>query len=114
MSDQPPVQPPVQWLPPPTDYYGYGYPPPPPRRSSTPTVVGILMIIFAGLGLLVTMVALGASDTILPKGDMAVLGEAGKKIRQYHYIEQSIWLFVGVLHLVAGILCVMRKRFAPT
>jgi hypothetical protein len=113
MYENPPppgTPPPVQWLPPP-GAYGYA---PPPRRSSTPTVVGVLMIIFASLGLVISLVVLNASGALISDGEVAALGDAGKRLREYNTIEQSIWVGVGLLHLVAGILCVTRKRVAPT
>jgi hypothetical protein len=90
------------------------YQPPPPKPSSIPTVIGILMICFAGLGLLLTLVAMATTDKMLGKSELEVLGEAGKKFKTYHLIEQFTYLLVGLLHLVAGILCVMKKRAAPT
>src|SRR5688500_6734964 len=101
-----------QWLPPPGAYGGY--PQPPPRPSSIPTVVGILMICFSGLGLLVTLVAMLKTNSMVSSSDVEALGDAGKKFRSYHMIEQTTYLLIGILHMVAGILCVMRKRVAPT
>ena len=94
------------WLPPPD----YGQPYQQPRRSAIPKVVGILMIVFASLGLLVSLIALAMSGQF----DKMDVGDVGiGKLKTYHMIEQCSYLLIGILHMVAGIMCVMHKRAAP-
>ena len=72
--------------------------------------MGILMIIFACLGLLTTLASFGGQD-------VSELGpewqEKFSSVNTYLTILSVIGLAMGVLHLVAGIAAVGYKRNAP-
>jgi hypothetical protein len=94
-------------------YQGGAYmPPPDPNaqgaggRSGIPKVMGILMIVFASIGLLFTLIGAGGSSTGL-EGDVA------DKLSLLNNIELIAGLLIGVLHLVAGIMTVRYKANGP-
>jgi hypothetical protein len=79
-------------------------------RSAIPKVVGILMIIFASVGLLFTVIGL------LTRG---VNNELFEGIPAYHRYMQITLVFglvgagVGVVHLMAGLAAVRYRQGAP-
>ncbi len=79
-------------------------------RSGTPKVMGILMIIFASIGLLFTLIGLAGN---------AGGGAAAKEIDAYKTFTTLALVFgvldlgIVVLHLVAGIQSVRYKANAP-
>ena len=94
----------------------YGPPPvgqyqPPQRRSAIPRVVGILAIVFAPIGLLITL-----AMTFGPKDDFQWMditqGELG-----FFGSWLDIYLVLGLalfaLHLVGGIMTVAYKKSGP-
>ncbi len=103
------------YLPPPEHVPGYGYgAPPPDKRSAIPKVIGILMIIFACLGLLFTLIGLASnSDTSLSMGAGEQLHDAFEKLKSWQTITGVVGLFLGILHLVGGIQSVRYGRNAP-
>lgn len=101
------------YLPPPEQTPGYGYgAPPPAKRSAIPKVIGILMIIFASLGLLGTLINLGGGTT-MPHGGSHRFNDAFDTLKSFQMITGVIGLFIGVIHLVGGIQCVRYARNAP-
>ena len=80
------------------------------NRSGTPKVMGILMIIFACLGLLTTFASFGGQD-------VSELGpewqEKFSSVNTYLTILSVVGLALGVLHLLAGIAAVGYKKNAP-
>jgi hypothetical protein len=90
--------------------YGYGMAPPmQQQRSSIPKVMGILMIVFASLGLLFTLPSLGG-----PKGAEELNGIAEwDKLVQFVKIFAFMDLGIGALHLFAGIRLVGYKKNGP-
>lgn len=90
-----------------------GYPPAPmpPRRSGTPRVIGILAIIFACLGLLMSIVMIVGPMSDLDRWDIPVssLGVAGTWL----YISMFGALAVFVLHLLGGVAAVRYQPSAP-
>ncbi len=97
----------------PRGYPPMGYPPAPlpPSRSATPRVIGILAIVFACLGLLMSMsMSLGPLSD-LDRWDISVssLGIAGIWL----YASMFASLAVFVLHLVGGISAVRYRSSAP-
>lgn len=109
---------------PPPGYPPPGYPPPgypspgygaygAPRRSAIPKVMGILMIIFASLGILGALIGLATGGGFgLPSG-----GGFGQRMQeelsQYTRVTNGIALPVAFLHLLAGIWAVRYRRSAP-
>lgn len=109
-------------MPPPSAPYPPPYPPPqgyplagryqpPPSRSAIPRVVGILAIVFAPIGLLMSLaMTFGPKDDFrwmeISQGDLGFFGT---------WIDLYLVLAVGlfVLHLVGGILAVAYKKSAP-
>ena len=78
-------------------------------RSGIPKVVGILMIIFASLGLLFGLIGLAGNS-----GTGAMDGVAAwKTFRNMSLIFGIIGLGISVLHLVAGIQSIRYKANAP-
>jgi len=94
-----------------------GYPPQqggyPPQQggmmkpSGTPKVMGILMIVFASLGLIGSLYGLAVG----PKGELP--GEFLKTVRNYGLIVDGLGLVLSVLHLVTGIFSVGYRAKAP-
>jgi hypothetical protein len=90
---------------------GAGYPPPEqypgarPQRSAIPKVMGILMIVFAGIGLLGTVV-----DLVREPSFDRIPAKVVEEFRTFSQISQLTGLVVSLVHLVAGILCVMYRR----
>jgi hypothetical protein len=80
------------------------------NRSGTPKVMGILMIVFASLGILTTLMSFGGQD-------VSALGpeweEKFSSVNSYLTVLSVIGLGMGVLHLVAGIAAVGYKKNAP-
>ncbi len=102
------------YLPPPTEMPGYGYgAPPPAKRSAIPKVIGILMIIFAGLGLLGTLIGLAGGTSMPHATGTGRFEDAFNTLRSYQTITGVIGLFIGIFHLVGGIQCVRYARNAP-
>lgn len=102
------------YMPPPGETPGYGYgAPPPAKRSAIPKVIGILMIIFAGLGLLGTLLGLAGSTSMPHATGSARFEDAFNTLESYQTITNLIGLFIGILHLVGGIQCVRYARNAP-
>ena len=75
-------------------------------RSKAPLVVGILMIVFAGLGLLSTF---GAIESLLAPSD--VPPEARWMIT-FAWFGASLDLAVGIVHLAAGLAAVRYRLIA--
>lgn len=78
-------------------------------RSSIPKVVGILMIIFASLGLLFGLIGLGGHSAGAGLNDVP----AFKTFNTMSLVVGVIGLGISVLHLVAGIRSVGYKANAP-
>ena len=78
-------------------------------RSSIPKVVGILMIIFASLGLLGGLIGLGGHSAGAGMNDIPAL----KTFNTMSLVVTVIGLGISVLHLVAGIRSVGYKANAP-
>ena len=90
-----------------------GYPPGyglAPARSSIPKVMGILMIIFAGLGLLFSLAGMAAAAA----QDVSRLTpvEVGR-LKLFNLVSHLSGLAAGGLHLAAGTLAVVYHRAAP-
>ncbi len=90
-----------------------GYPPGygmPLARSSIPKVLGILMLIFAGLGLLLSLAGMAAAAA----QDVSRLSpvEVGR-LKLFNLVSNLSGLAAGGLHLAAGILAVGYHRAAP-
>lgn len=104
---------------PPQPGYGqppYGHPymvmqPMMPQRSGIPKVMGILMIIFASLGMLGSLAMLAANPLDKIPGGGLVPGF--DNLKTVITILSVLGLGVGVLHLIAGIACVGYKRSGP-
>jgi len=90
-----------------------GYPPAPlpPRRSGTPRVIGILAIVFACLGLLVSITMTAGPMSDLDRWNISVssLGVVGVWL----YASMFLSLAVFALHLVGGIAAVRYRPSAP-
>ncbi len=82
-----------------------------PKRSGTPKVMGILMIVFASLGLLGSLASLGGIET----SGMEELErlEAFKTFQTMNMVMAVFGLFLGGLHLYAGIRAVGYRANAP-
>jgi hypothetical protein len=78
-------------------------------RSSIPKVVGILMIIFASLGLLGGLIGLGGHSSSAGLNDIP----AWKTFNTLSMVVGVIGLGISVLHLIAGIRSVGYKANAP-
>jgi hypothetical protein len=70
--------------------------------------MGILMIIFASLGLIASLWGLASG----PKGD-ELPGDFIKAVKNYGLIVDGSGLLISVLHLVAGIFTVSYRAKAP-
>lgn len=81
-------------------------------RSSIPKVVGILMIVFASLGLLFTLLALTSAGTGNDYQEMQSL-PAFKTLTTMQLVFNALGVGIGILHLVAGISAVRYKASAP-
>lgn len=82
------------------------------QRSGTPKVMGILMIIFASLGLLGSLMGLvggGISDA----SGAGEVHDAVKTFNTMSMIFSLVGLGVSALHLVAGVNAVKYKAGAP-
>jgi hypothetical protein len=99
---------------------GYAMPPGQPyvvmqpmavQRSGTPKVMGILMIVFASLGLLVGLAGLGGNDGAELREFREL--EAWKNFELVTRVTGIIGLFISALHLYAGIRAVGYRRNAP-
>lgn len=97
------------WLPPPTDYYAQQQ----PRRSAIPKVIGILMIVFASLGLVASLIGLAMDSNWDDPNIKRAFGDQVSSMKTYESIDQISGLLIGILHLYGGIMCVMYKRSAP-
>ena len=79
-------------------------------RSGTPKVMGILMIIFASLGILATLASFGGQD-------VSELGPAWQEkfssVNTYLTVLSVVGLGLGILHLLTGIAAVGYKKNAP-
>ncbi len=79
-------------------------------RTGTPKVMGILMIIFASLGILGTFASFGGQD-------VSALGpewqEKFSSVNTYLTVLSIVGLGLGVLHLLTGIAAVGYKKNAP-
>jgi hypothetical protein len=79
-------------------------------RSGTPKVMGILMIIFASLGILGTLASFGGQD-------VSALGpewqEKFSSVNMYLTVLSVVGLGLGILHLLTGIAAVGYKQNAP-
>jgi hypothetical protein len=83
-----------------------------PPRSAIPKVIGILMIIFASLGLLGGLIGLAGGG-----GEMGSLMRDVPELRSYRTIELLInvlGLGISALHLYAGVRCIGYKANAPS
>ena len=99
---------------PPQGYPPQGYPPPgyppdgypgTPRRSAIPKVMGILMIVFSGIALLATLA------NMVKEPDYSTLpSSVVEQLQSFSRIDQLTGLVVSLIHLIAGILCVMYRR----
>lgn len=96
-------------------YQGGAYmPPPDPNahagggRSGIPKVMGILMIVFASLGLLFTLIGAGG-----PSDTGGLESELLDKLKLFANIDLIVGLLIGILHLVAGIMSVRYKTNGP-
>ncbi len=87
---------------------GGGYPGGVETPSGTPKVMGILMIIFASLGLIASLYGLVSG----PKGD-ELPGDFLDAVKSYGLIVDGSGLLLSVLHLVAGIFALGYKAKAP-
>ncbi len=81
-------------------------------RSGIPKVVGILMIVFASLGLLFTLLALASAGTGSDYREMQSL-PAFKTLTTMQLVFNAVGVCIGILHLVAGISAVRYKASAP-
>lgn len=89
--------------------YGYGA----PRRSAIPKVMGILMIIFGGLGILSALVGLATGGGFgMPSGPGA-MDKLREELTAYTQVTNGISLPLAIFHLVAGVWAVLYKRAAP-
>ena len=77
-------------------------------RSGTPKVIGILMIVFASIGLLFTLIGFGGPSD--PSG--GELKEL-KTLKTISTVFGVLGLALGALHLIAGIQSVKYKASAP-
>jgi hypothetical protein len=75
-------------------------------RSSVPMVMGVLMIVFASIGLVVTAVNLYAST----RDHMVAMFPTAAKLTVMLGILEAI---VGIMQLGAGIACVRYRRSGP-
>lgn len=82
----------------------------PPQRSAIPKVMGILMIIFASLGLLGTLKTLVGSS--VPAEAYDFIPEL-KTWRTVELLTSLLGLGVGALHLLAGVRAVAYRDVAP-
>jgi hypothetical protein len=78
-------------------------------RSSIPKVMGILMIIFASLGLLFGLIGLGGNKVPPELKDV----DAFKTFGTVTMIFGVVGLGVSVIHLLAGVSAVRYKTGAP-
>lgn len=80
------------------------------QRSSIPKVIGILMIVFASIGLLLSLIGLAGNSA-----NSAVLKEVPewKTWSTLSMVFGLIGLGISVLHLVGGISAVRYKASAP-
>jgi len=67
--------------------------------------MGILMIVFAGIALLATLV------NLVKEPDHRLIPEAvAEELRSFNQIDQLTGLAISLIHLIAGILCVLYRR----
>lgn len=83
-----------------------------PQRSGIPKVMGILMIIFASLGLLFGLIGL-AGSSLSATGLSGDLESAVKTYNTIALVFGVLGLGVSALHLVAGINALKYKAGAP-
>jgi hypothetical protein len=90
-----------------------------PKRSAIPKVIGILMIIFGGLGLAGGLIGLAMSG--VSSGDEKILARempeflaALKSMQQWDMIFMVLGLLVSLIQLIGGIACVKYTKSAPT
>jgi hypothetical protein len=84
----------------------------PPKRSAIPRVIGILMIVFAGLGLLVSLVAL-SQESINTAGMHGDMRDKLDTLKSYESIDELLGLLFSVFHLIAGIQLVRYHKSGP-
>jgi hypothetical protein len=108
MTEPPPAYPPP---PPPAP------PPPPPpypqRPPSWPKVIGIISIVFAGLGLICTPIGLATREAAGPAGAEAMEG-APPWYATYQTASALAGIVVAAILLVAGILLCKRRPAGRT
>lgn len=90
----------------PPPQYGYA---PPVQRSAIPKVIGILMIIFASIGLLGSLISLSGGSGA---GEMFKEIPEFKTMRTIELLTGVIGIAYGALHLYAGVRCVGYKANA--
>lgn len=93
------------------------YPPPPghhqpKKRSSIPMVIGILMLVFGGLGLLFTLIGF-AGDSSSPFMD-SEFKDKWETFQTWETVSRLLGLVLGLLHVFGGIQAVRYARNAPT
>jgi len=91
---------------------GYGYPAP-PQRSAIPKVIGILLIIFAGIGLLGAFIGLATGGGGMFNQANEMNRQFYAETAQYTRITNMLALPIALLELFAGIWAVRYKRAAP-
>lgn len=81
-------------------------------RSSIPKVIGILMIIFASLGLLFSLIGFGGTD-FSTEGLSPEFVDKLNSAKTFQLVTSVLGLVIGALHLFTGIACVRYKSTAP-